>query len=193
MDQGQHSDSCFDTRNCTLTFGCYSRPAHTIAFGTFWMIVPHVAIVSSLLLAGNNPNLWAIATGRLHAEQQVTSTPASNSNRQPSTSQKIRSARWAPSEVKSTLARLWRPSYDRTTYRSAWLWNRGPCKAMWVAKYAETHPRLATTLNSEVQDMGIEGWLVSTFGVAVFLIVLPCFFSAAIRYVCMANVGWIGS
>ncbi|KAG0646816.1 hypothetical protein D0Z07_6488 [Hyphodiscus hymeniophilus] len=32
--------------------------AHALAFGMWWMIMPHVAIISSLLLASNNPNTF---------------------------------------------------------------------------------------------------------------------------------------
>lgn len=36
-----------------LTTGSF---ANSIAFGMWWMIIPHIAVVSALLLAGNNPN-----------------------------------------------------------------------------------------------------------------------------------------
>ncbi|KAM0198510.1 hypothetical protein ACHAPI_004037 [Fusarium lateritium] len=36
--------------------------AHQLAFGMFWMTIPHIAIVSSLLLAGNNPSIWQSAS-----------------------------------------------------------------------------------------------------------------------------------
>jgi hypothetical protein len=147
------------------------------------MIVPHVAIVSSFLLAGNNPNIWEIATGRLHPEQHAPSgSTASSSDQTTSAAQEIRSAQRASLKMKSMFSVLWKPSFERTPYRSAWLWNRGLCKAMWIAKYTETYTEFAPTLNRDVQDMGFEGWVVSTSGVAVFLIVLPCFFSATIRY-----------
>ncbi|KAE9369771.1 hypothetical protein N431DRAFT_560521 [Stipitochalara longipes BDJ] len=37
--------------------------AHALAFGMWWLIVPHMAIVSSLLLAGNNPFIFQTAVG----------------------------------------------------------------------------------------------------------------------------------
>ncbi|KAK0111593.1 hypothetical protein ONS95_001941 [Cadophora gregata] len=35
--------------------------AHALAFGMWWMTIPHVAIISSLLLAGNNPSTFQSA------------------------------------------------------------------------------------------------------------------------------------
>lgn len=144
------------------------------------MIVPHVAIVSSFLLAGNNPNIWATATGRLHAEPQAPPSPGTTPSEQAPA--QIAPLGLASLKLTSMFSGLWKLSYKGTSYRSAWLWDRGPCKAKWIAKYMATHPRLATALKTEVQDMGFEGWVISTFGVAVFLIVLPCFFAATIRY-----------
>ncbi|PMD20643.1 hypothetical protein NA56DRAFT_171197 [Hyaloscypha hepaticicola] len=36
--------------------------AHALSFGMWWTIVPHMAIISSLLLAGNNPFILQLAT-----------------------------------------------------------------------------------------------------------------------------------
>ncbi len=49
--------------------------AESIAFGCWYMIIPHIAIVSGLLLAGNNPNILegVLATER---EDQADADPA---------------------------------------------------------------------------------------------------------------------
>jgi hypothetical protein len=39
--------------------------AHALAFGQWWMTIPHVAIVSGCLLAGNNPNTLEIIVSSL--------------------------------------------------------------------------------------------------------------------------------
>lgn len=127
------------------------------------MIIPHVAIVSSFLLAGNNPNIWASITG--HIELPEKSEPSKT---------------WSTKLI-AFIPGLWEYTFHRAAYRPAWLWNRGPCKAMWIAKFAEKNPRLAPSINKEIQNLGLEGWALSTFGSALFLIVLPCFLAGMIR------------
>jgi hypothetical protein len=46
--------------------------SHALAFGMWWMVIPHLAIVSGLLLAGNNPNTFEGVIGR----EGNTSNPA---------------------------------------------------------------------------------------------------------------------
>ncbi|KAH0545441.1 hypothetical protein FGG08_000442 [Glutinoglossum americanum] len=48
----------------TLTKLGDNDTAHALAFGMWWMVIPHVAIVSGLLLAGNNPNTLEGVIGR---------------------------------------------------------------------------------------------------------------------------------
>ncbi|MCJ1228940.1 hypothetical protein MMC12_005604 [Toensbergia leucococca] len=44
--------------------------AHALAFGMWWMTIPHVSIVSGLLLAGNNPNTLEGIVGHESCEDQ---------------------------------------------------------------------------------------------------------------------------
>lgn len=48
--------------------------ALALAFGQFYMTVPHIAIVSGLLLAGNNPNILEVLFSFLYKSQLITET-----------------------------------------------------------------------------------------------------------------------
>lgn len=82
----------------------------SLAFGEWWMIIPHVAIVSGCLLAGNNPNtLEAIVSGI----EQV-SPPKDKS-------------------VKKSAKGIWTPFY-KSVYQPVWMWERGRNKRNWIQK-----------------------------------------------------------
>ncbi|KAI9773727.1 MAG: hypothetical protein M1839_002025 [Geoglossum umbratile] len=48
----------------TLTHLGDNDSSHALAFGMWWMVIPHIAIVAGLLLAGNNPNTLEGVVGR---------------------------------------------------------------------------------------------------------------------------------
>ncbi|KAH8592062.1 hypothetical protein B0O99DRAFT_690120 [Bisporella sp. PMI_857] len=168
---------CYAVVESQSLFGT-SRPAHTIAFGTFWMVVPNVAIVSSLLLSGSNPSIWEAITGLAHPNQdEISRRLSSQLHSKPAQEKRAGTSQVTPRRLSSakhtadsTFSAFFQPVYNRTSYRPAWLWNRGPCKAMWVAKFAEGNPRLAKAIGIEVQRMGFEGWAVYTWFSASLLI-----------------------
>ncbi|KAL9621992.1 MAG: hypothetical protein Q9160_003654 [Pyrenula sp. 1 TL-2023] len=136
-----------------------SWTAHNIGFGMFWMIVPHISIVSSLLLAGNNPNIWqGISAMPTSEPMRVTSptTPstaprsiADASHENPQNSAKS----WQEDKQEPLRPRISFQIFDSMydcKYKPAWLWDRGPCKAMWVAKYISEYRRLVK-IEDEVQ------------------------------------------
>jgi hypothetical protein len=75
----------------------------SLAFGEWWMTIPHVAIVSGCLLAGNNPNtLEAIVSG-MHVD-----LPKHKSD-----------------------SRVW-ASFYKSAYQPVWMWERGRNKRVWI-------------------------------------------------------------
>jgi hypothetical protein len=93
----------------------HNDTAHTIAFGEWWMTIPHVAIVSGCLLAGNNPNtLEAIMSG------------FPNHTGRPKRQERF----------KGRLLRLleyFSPVFD-SIYQPVWMWERGRNKRRWVQR-----------------------------------------------------------
>ncbi|KAK0375325.1 hypothetical protein CLIM01_07324 [Colletotrichum limetticola] len=83
--------------------------AESIAFGSWYMIIPHIAIISGLLLAGNNPN---ILEGVLATE------------RDPKT----------PEDPKEVFGFLRFDLVYPSCYKVAWQWLRGHTKKRWIEK-----------------------------------------------------------
>ncbi len=89
--------------------------AHAMAFGEWWMIIPHVAMVSGCLLAGNNPNtLEAIFSGVETWEVKSESIVVT-----------------AIEGVKSFFLRPYGPVYN-AVYQPVWMWERGRNKRKWI-------------------------------------------------------------
>jgi hypothetical protein len=146
----------------------------SLAFGEWWMTIPHVAIVSGCLLAGNNPNtLEAIISG---VKQLRKSTDPDSSG-----------GFW------NSLKAAYAPFYE-SVYQPVWGWERGRSKRNWIRavqrKYkrqtldpSESRPiftRFKTLFENpfkdtkveDVPDIGIIGWLFLIFTASV-LIVTP--------------------
>jgi hypothetical protein len=183
-----------------VTMICYSKQtltdssswtAHNIGFGMFWMVVPHVAIVSSLLLAGNNPNIWqGIAAISPPERTSIASPTRSSMDAQTVTVsnkegiQQSNKPWWKVPLMlldRRTPLQMFDSMYD-SKYKPAWLWNRGICKATWVARYVNEYPRL-TKIEDEVLRMGFEGGVLYTTAPALILLVVPTFLAGLIRYV----------
>ena len=80
-----------------------------VGFGLWWMTVPHIAIISGLLLAGNNPNTLEGILGKGIPEE-------------PALAGHERRMRHLVTFV-----------YD-SRFRPAWIWNRGRSKRFWAKK-----------------------------------------------------------
>jgi hypothetical protein len=83
-----------------------------LAFGMWYMIIPHLSIVSGLLLAGNNPNTFE---GVVAHEFGDTEDPQAL-------------------EEKHFGTRLFELAYN-SRYKPAWLWLRGRSKRDWVERF----------------------------------------------------------
>lgn len=91
-----------------------------LAFGEWWMIVPHVAIVSGCLLAGNNPNtLEAIVSGLDHKDD-----PSNDMSK----------------TEKSTAEKFYWSAFYQSVYQPVWMWERGRNKRNWIKKVQDDYP-----------------------------------------------------
>lgn len=106
--------------------------AMALAFGQFYMTVPHIAIVSGLLLAGNNPN---ILEGVFATQRNETETP------------------------KRIFGLEFGLAYP-SCYKVAWQWHRGHNKRQWIELLIDTYSQrdihdIARTWDN-VQDNNLE-------------------------------------
>ncbi len=89
--------------------------AHALAFGQWWMTIPHVAIVSGCLLAGNNPNTLEVI---------VSSLP---------------NGPWEERDPpKSKFRKVYQPFYS-SVYLPVEMWARGRTKRAWIDKLLDTY------------------------------------------------------
>lgn len=147
------------------------------------MIVPHIAIASSLLLAANNPHIWEGITAQLALSPEAIQKSA-DGNLQSDTARSSSNGRIY--SCTTSLSRrigtyIFRPIYE-TKYRSAWMWDRGSCKALWVAKLAEEYPQSHIhTLRSTVLNVRFDEWIIYVYTPAMILLVLPSFLGGLTR------------
>jgi hypothetical protein len=146
------------------------------------MIIPHVAVVSSVLLAGNNPSSWAgVASSLPRAHPNDSSrSPTSTTLRRSSTSTVRDFSRSSSKWLRDGITILYKPTYP-CVYNPAWLWNRGTNKAMWLSKLAEENPGLSC-LKEEVLHLGLKKWLLFCILPAIFLLIVPGMLGIMIRY-----------
>lgn len=138
--------------------------SHALAFGMWWSSIPHIAIVSGCLLAGNNPNTLAGITPPRGRLQRV------------SDNRHFWSSLTEP--LLGVTDRVVGLTYD-AKYKPAWMWNRGRSKREWLLRLCEEfqdHDRqdFLPALKAEI-SMGWLDWLtVSVFAFLLFFI--PCLF-----------------
>jgi len=111
--------------------------SHALAFGMWWMTIPHVAVVGGCLLAGNNPNtLEAIACGAIEGWSQI-------SPREKDPDEKP--VHWIKLLFCWVIA-LYKPFYT-SVYRPVWMWERGRNKREWIRHVLDEHWNV---INAEV-------------------------------------------
>lgn len=90
--------------------------SHALAFGMWWMTIPHIAIINGCLLAGNNPNTLEGIVGHLDSERPISCFHMLGYN-------------------------VCAPVFE-FGYRPAWMWSRGGSKRAWAEKVCdEYNPR----------------------------------------------------
>ncbi|KEY74949.1 hypothetical protein S7711_01298 [Stachybotrys chartarum IBT 7711] len=179
--------ACFEIRS---NWGSYFT-AHQLAFGMFWMIIPHTAILYSLLLAGNNPSAWeGIVSDQAVAATSGITTQSGSRNQSSSSSSRLKgrnqlgSIRWLPALLK--WRGLWRQS-SNSKYSAVWLWHRGHNKATWIAKAIEVHrPYMQTACENILgHRLGANLWWSGLS--AFFILLVPTFGGMLVRPVWAAD------
>lgn len=147
------------------------------------MIIPHVAIVSSLLLGGNNPSVWEASSSfeKLDGHSKGPRSATNEIGKAVTSDAPAKTSLLRPSSLGYIFGFLYCPMYN-SRYKPAWLWNRGLSKAKWVAELVKQHPNL-DKLHVEALGDGVGlscgyAWLV-----ALFLVVLPPFLGGMVRSV----------
>ncbi|OIW30196.1 hypothetical protein CONLIGDRAFT_702755 [Coniochaeta ligniaria NRRL 30616] len=174
----------------SFSYGSF-QSAHQLAFGMLWMTIPHVAIVSSFLLAGSNPNVWQ---GVAPEYDENLSEPFEDSARGEAATEmhlfRTGLGKTLQHMLKRRLLALNRlkspysPMYQYSIYKPAWTWNRGPNKAIWIARFADEY-RLSTeavAVTKEVLGSRLGGHMWFAGGSAFVLILIPVFFGALVSY-----------
>ncbi|KAI0178746.1 hypothetical protein GGR52DRAFT_271009 [Hypoxylon sp. FL1284] len=170
--------------------------AHQLACGMFWMTVPHLALVSCLLLAANNPNIWQIAVSEslfshdtyfstqlqsmTRTEEHIGSGRARRIARKP-TFNSIRSTRRLGLHHTGILRGFFPLAFNESQFKPAWMWNRGPNKAMWIHHLGEEYPYLQH-LREEVLEkkFGRDLLAAGFYGFALYFV--PTVFGTIVSY-----------
>jgi len=147
-----------------------SSSAHQLAFGMMWTTIPHIAIVSSFLLAGNNPGIWQGIAPHLQDSNALPRVSTLGTGRLTS---RIRGP------IFDRFKNPYSSMYPNSQYKPAWMWNRGPNKAMWLAKYAEEYE--IDTIHKEIHSSRFSAHLLIPGFCAFVLIFIPVFFGTLIR------------
>lgn len=147
-----------------------SSSAHQLAFGMMWTTIPHIAIVSSFLLAGNNPSIWQGIAPHLQDSNALSRVSSLGTGRLTS---RIR----AP--IFDRFENPYTSMYPSSQYKPAWMWNRGSNKAMWLARFAEEYG--IDAVHKEIHNSRFSVHLFIPGFCAFVLIFIPVFFGTLIR------------
>lgn len=144
------------------------------------MIIPHIAIVSSLLLGSDNPMSFEGIISRPGA-RHTTEKPATEAERSSMGKQGSISSRM-PGPIRDLKVPFYGPTYH-SPYQPASMWDRGNRKAAWVAMLAQKNPHLDKVLQKEVLHVGLRGWCLYMILPALTLLLIPSFLGGMIRCV----------
>ncbi|KAI1777469.1 hypothetical protein F4818DRAFT_410507 [Hypoxylon cercidicola] len=170
--------------------------AHQLACGMFWMTIPHLALVSCLLLAGNNPNIWqgAISESLLNDDNPF-STQLQNlalTDRDYGSS-RIRGIIRRPTfnSIQATTSfnpprpgifdQFFTLAFKESKHQPAWMWNRGPNKAMWIYKLGEEYPYLQHMREEVLENrFSRDLWTSGLYGFVLYFV--PTVFGIIVSY-----------
>lgn len=161
-----------------------------MAFGLFWMVVPHVAVVCSLLLASSNPNTWEAMTclDEIKASAQLSSASNNVSLMQQNAKDASQSARTVLQKHKSLFTHIkksygfvFNPVYE-SPYKPAWPWRCGTLKARWISQLIRETPNLIA-LKDEVLYITGSQWMFSICCPTLLLLLVPSLLGGMVRWV----------
>ncbi|KAI1141452.1 hypothetical protein F5Y05DRAFT_423271 [Hypoxylon sp. FL0543] len=171
--------------------------AHQLAAGMFWMTIPHIALVSCLLLAGNNPNIWqnAVAETLLaHGNRDLGGPPRSGSTDLESNHggtggdnsvELALNGQRTINQYKRFTSRIFDHiftlAFKESVFKPASMWKRGSHKAMWIMKLGDEYPYLRN-MREEVLENSLEKdlWTSSFYGWALYFV--PTLFGIVVSY-----------
>ena len=133
--------------------------SHSLAFGEWWMIIPHVAIVSGCLLAGNNPNTLQVIVCSLMGPWPGKKPEYDDHGEL--------------IKQKAPLYELGR-AYYHSVYTPVWMWERGRSKRRWIAEVTKLYPDRKTKHQGYYREAWINfrDWVVIV-AIALVLMIFP--------------------
>ncbi|KAI6091564.1 hypothetical protein F4821DRAFT_226394 [Hypoxylon rubiginosum] len=170
--------------------------AHQLACGMFWMTIPHLALVSCLLLAGNNPNIWqgAISESFLQYDdpffiqtQDLAHTDRDSGHgrirgitRKP-TFNSIRATKAINPSGSGIFDQFFGLAFKESKFKPAWMWNRGPNKAMWIHNLGEQYPYLRHMREDVLEKrFSRDLWASGLYGFILYFV--PTLFGTIVSY-----------
>ncbi|KAK4616235.1 hypothetical protein CLAFUW4_10019 [Fulvia fulva] len=161
----------------------YGGTAHGLAFGVFWMTIPHVSIVSSFLLAGDNTKVWEAATYGHRRRSRMSQVQYPSAPRRTSSAPNLqRHAGLLQDEgpFDNLQYKIYEAVSD-SSHRQAWLWDRGGSKAVWLKQMAQEYPELESACN-RILRLGWTGWALQVLSATMILILFPCLAGMMLSY-----------
>lgn len=136
--------------------------SQALAFGEFWMVIPHVAVVSCCLLGGNNPNTLQVLVAD-DRDNGIDSTAATA--RQP------------------LVALLFNNIFTRvysSTYQPVTMWRRGESTNKWLRRLTVEYPKKYPGLGDKIAlSLGDR---IGLNLICCTLISIPCFLGGITAY-----------
>lgn len=148
------------------------------------MTIGHVAVVARMLLAGDNPSCWEGIAAQIDCRPKK--YKEGSRRHSGSTVQLVHG--WLQTSIQRRRVQLpsgfkmliYRSGFA-SKYKTAWMWNRGSRKAMWIARLAEEYD--LPELQREVLYMGWKEWIFATTLPTLLLYLIPTFLGGMTRYV----------
>ncbi|KAK1836425.1 hypothetical protein QBC39DRAFT_338076 [Podospora conica] len=155
--------------------------AHHLAFAMTWTVIPHIALVCSMLLGCKNPFLWDAATATLQSSPTSPAPASTLGDPSGNTTPKGRALQ-APSKRQGFFRTTIYPSSYESESRCAWVWDRGIQKRNWICRYAERYPLIRDSVHNSVLADSLWRFITLTVSPTVALIFVPVFLGAMISY-----------
>ncbi|KAI1766902.1 hypothetical protein GGR53DRAFT_527888 [Hypoxylon sp. FL1150] len=173
--------------------------AHQLACGMFWMTIPHLALVSCLLLAGNNPNIWqgAISDSLFQYDnslgEQTRELALADRDSEPRhirgitgitrkpTFHSIQTTKSSNPSGSGAFDQFFGLAFKESRFKPAWMWNRGPNKATWIHNLGERYSYLQH-MREEVLEKRFSRdlWASGMYGFVLYLV--PTLFGTIVSY-----------
>lgn len=114
--------------------------AHALAFGMWWMTISHLAVVSSAVLASNNPNALQglIGERRLESPHHKSTTSSQNQANRGAANRTVTTSSWTKFVGWMKTVNVLENAFD-STFEPLSLWKRGPNKRLWIDKALEAY------------------------------------------------------